>query len=545
MVTLQEVMSSEIKVQRLEHLGLVAGMCNEIGLVEYINSKLPSCSADKKLSYGQLVQGMVLNGLGYISQPLYMYPEYMKDKPLSRLIGDGVQPEDFNQHSLGRALDQLYKAGVSELYSEFACKVIDHLGLAINSLHLDSTSFHVDGDNYANASKAREAIKIVQGYSRDHRPDLNQVVLNLIVDNQAGIPIYLKVQDGNVNDKSGFADILKEHTSSLKAALNNRYVVGDSAMYTPESIKAINNNESYFVTRVPSTITAAKELIFAQNKAAMIDLGNGYSAKEITTEYAGVKQRWITIFSEKAFAREIKTADKQILNNSEKEMKQFIKLQTQAFACEEDALKSLNSFIKKCKFITIPEFKITPIGRYDNKGRPKKDAVPDSYQYLIEGSCYIKLETREIIRKDKGFFILATSDLAEEFIMGEVLEVYKSQQSVERGFRFLKSPEFFTSSFYLKKPERIEALLMIMTLCLLVYCALQHKIRQKLVEHKVLFKDQLGHDYQNPTARWVFFCFTGICFVTIHGIHSTITQLQNRHLEILSVLGEQYQKIYS
>lgn len=52
--------------------------------------------------------------------------------------------------------------------------------------------------------------------------------------------------------------------------------------------------------------------------------------------------------------------------------------------------------------------------------------------------------------------------------MQNALDTYKSQQSVEREFRFLKSPNFLVSSFFLKKPERIEALLMVMTLCLMV-----------------------------------------------------------------------------
>ncbi|KIC74690.1 hypothetical protein DB42_AZ00450 [Neochlamydia sp. EPS4] len=60
-----------------------------------------------------------------------------------------------------------------------------------------------------------------------------------------------------------------------------------------------------------------------------------------------------------------------------------------------------------------------------------------------------------------------------------MLKTYKAQQSVERGFRFLKSSDFLVSSFFLKKPERIEALLMVMTLCLLVYSALEYKIWRK------------------------------------------------------------------
>lgn len=80
-----------------------------------------------------------------------------------------------------------------------------------------------------------------------------------------------------------------------------------------------------------------------------------------------------------------------------------------------------------------------------------------------------------------GYFILSTNELDQNSLhAGELLSAYKSQQQVEGGFRFLKSPEFLVSSLYLKKPERIEALLMVMTLCLMVYAAIQHRIRHEL-----------------------------------------------------------------
>lgn len=69
----------------------------------------------------------------------------------------------------------------------------------------------------------------------------------------------------------------------------------------------------------------------------------------------------------------------------------------------------------------------------------------------------------------------------------KMLSFYKSQQSVELGFRFLKSPDFLTSSLYLKKPERIEALLMVMTCCLMIYAALEYKIRQELQDKTLTF----------------------------------------------------------
>lgn len=72
--------------------------------------------------------------------------------------------------------------------------------------------------------------------------------------------------------------------------------------------------------------------------------------------------------------------------------------------------------------------------------------------------------------------MLATNDLNSELTMVKMLSLYKSQQSVEMGFMFLKRSDFLTPSLYLKKPERIKELLMVMTCCLMVYAALEYKI---------------------------------------------------------------------
>jgi transposase len=68
----------------------------------------------------------------------------------------------------------------------------------------------------------------------------------------------------------------------------------------------------------------------------------------------------------------------------------------------------------------------------------------------------------------------------------------------------LKDPEFLASSFSLKQPERIMALLMVMTVCWLVDAALESRMRQALQAHDETFPNQQGQRVQHPTARWVF-----------------------------------------
>jgi transposase len=100
---------------------------------------------------------------------------------------------------LGRCLDALYDAGVSELYQKIGDKAVGHLKLPCEFTHLDSTSFHYDGKVNSDED-APTAIQITKGYSRDHRPQLNQVVLNLICENLYGIPVYMQAQSDNIND---------------------------------------------------------------------------------------------------------------------------------------------------------------------------------------------------------------------------------------------------------------------------------------------------------------------------------------------------------
>ncbi len=121
---------------------------------------------------------------------------------------------------------------------------------------------------------------------------------------------------------------------------------------------------------------------------------------------------------------------------------------------------------------------------------------------------------------------------------------YKSQQRVERGFRFLKSPEFLSDSLFLKNPERIEALLMLMTLSLMVYAALEYSIRKELKNSNKTFPNQVGKPINNPTTRWVFESFFAIHLLSMPDTTEQVIGLLTRHSTLLDLLGKRYWKFY-
>jgi hypothetical protein len=82
-------------------------------------------SERRQVSYGQIFTAMLLNGLGFTGRTLHMYSEFFDDKPISRLIGEGIEAPHINDDALGRCLDALYDAGVCGLYQQIAEKVVE------------------------------------------------------------------------------------------------------------------------------------------------------------------------------------------------------------------------------------------------------------------------------------------------------------------------------------------------------------------------------------------------------------------------------------
>ncbi len=538
-------MQTNYQSKDLGHLGMVSAMCKELKIAQIIDQAIPT-SLDKKVSVGNLVVGMILNGLGFFSRALYLTPKYFADKPVERLIGKGVQAEHLNDDALGRALDQIYEFGTTELYSEVATNAVKELGLKSRSAHLDSTSFHTDGEYNSQEELAADSklVKVTKGYSRDHRPELNQIILNLISENQAGIPVFMKAASGNATDKEGFGNIVKDHISELKNWTEIEYLIADSALYTKETIAELNDKH-LFITRVPESIKEAKEAI---NEAELVEfrqIDENYSYIVKTSNYGEVEQRWLIVKSKEAAKRDLHSLAKKFSKCSEAEQREWRKLCRQEFACKEDAMKTYQNFSKKLKFITIKKVDTIEHKYYESAGKPKKGELPIRVSYFLTGGCYCELSTKEKLEKSCGMFILATNQLDEAKLSNvEILQEYKAQQTVERGFKFLKNPYFFTASFFVKKVSRMMALLMVMTLCLLVYAAIEYRLRQQLKKQEKTVLDQKNKPTSKPTARWIFECFVGIHVLILNEIQEVILNLNAQHIAILNLLGEKYREQY-
>jgi transposase len=531
--------------QILDHLGLVAGMFEELAIAEVIDTATQQDPAMRMVTAGHAVKAMVLNGLGFVNQQLYLVPHFFQNKPTYRLIAPAIAASHLNDDTLGRALDTLYDYGVTELYSLIAATAAQRLGLAPTFTHLDSTSFHVDGRYNSDEEPSEQVIHVTRGYSRDHRPDLNQVMLELMVEHQAGIPILMKPLSGNSSDATDFGQVVRDHLAQMHITYGTTYVVADSALYSEDNLQKLAATGTKWITRVPATLTEAKEVLGQVNPQAMLPLTEDYRYHVLTSTYGGVEQRWVLIYSEPRQPQAQRTVDKQLRKQSDQEVKAFKKLCGTAFACEADAQQALSSFAQGLQATFLHESTVCPTPRYSQRGRPGQEAHPDHVVYHIAGALASRVAACQTLVDQQSCFILATNERDNQVLSPqEVLEGYKGQKHAERGFRFLKDPRFLASSLYLKKPERLMALLMVMTVCLLVYAALEYRIRQALKENGATFPDQKGKRSPNPTARWVFHYFVGIHVLCIPGQWPIVINLTEEHQHLLQLLGDRYGGFY-
>ena len=252
------------------------------------------------------------------------------------------------------------------------------------------------------------------------------------------------------------------------------------------------------------------------------------------------------MYSEARQERGRRTVDKQVHTQSAAELQAFKRLCRTAFACSADARKALATFKLGLLATRVEGETIRAVTRYGRRGRPAPEAAPQRVEYRIEGALASSLAFHQTPREAKSCFILATNELATTALPAPaVVAGYKKQSMAERGFRFRKDPQFLAASLYLQKPERIMALRMVMTVCLLVYAALEYRIRQALQRQQATFPAQKGRQLSTPTARWVFYAFVGIHVLIGAAPEPLVLNLHAEHQLVLRLLGTAYEALYS
>jgi len=545
---------SSVFTQNLDHLGLVAGTIRQLGLIESIDALFGENSRTTKfVSVGECVAAMILNGLGFTNQALYLVSHFFSNKPVDRLPGSHLTSEHFNDDALCMALDKIADSDPSQFFANVAFPIAMNRRYKRRFARLDSTTFSLEGafDGFGGSPEdAPQIISVTHGHSKQHRPDLKQITLSMVNSGPVAIPIWSEPLSGNAFDKKTFHETIARVRAFQKAIgdLEEFRWVADSALYSKDQL--LNPATDFvWVARVPETIREAKDLSQkSDNELSWKQLAGGYKYHTVTSKFGGIEQRWLLVFSDAAYERESATLEKRIEKEKSAMVKALWHLSNEAFACEADAKKRFMEVVAEFP-LHQADFSVTTQAKFLKRGRPAKDAQPQDQEVkIVQPTIHENKETISRLRATKGRFILATNDLdSTAFPDEEILKEYKDLAKLERGFRFLKDPWFMLDKLFLKTPNRIAALTAIMALCLLVYNVAEHEMREALKNHNKTLPNQLKKEINNPTLRWVFKLLDGISVVTmstdkvVHRAVSNITDLAER---IIRLFGHETEILY-
>jgi len=232
-------------------------------------------------------------GLGFANRPLSLTPQFFANNPLDLLLREGIEAEMFNRFKLGRTLDEAYAYGCDLLFEELALSICAHEGIDRRFNHLDTTSFALTGEYVPDSDE--HAMHITHGYSKDHRPDLKQAVLELMVSQDGGIPFVSKSWDGNTSDTQVFQQRAEALMRAFKDTPSPRYLVAEAKLYCEANATPLA--KLGFITRIPATLKVVSQVM---SQALQWDTWQPFDhttrSQPLTLCHYGMAQRWLVVY---------------------------------------------------------------------------------------------------------------------------------------------------------------------------------------------------------------------------------------------------------
>jgi len=483
-----------IRARDAKYLPIVSAYARTLGLVEEVDRL---CGPKPGVSHGRVVLALVLDALSGRT-PLFRLPQAFTKLDTELLLGEETPAEKLNDDAVGRVLDRIFEVGPSKILTAVAVRAVKLFDLDTSHVHHDTTSQSVYGDYdlYGEEAPAQPFV-ITFGFSKDHRPDLKQLVQSLLcVD--GGIPIYSKYEDGNESDKTINRNLIPQMVARMRELGRDNFLyVADSALITEDNLKMMDDWDHgfRFVSRLPLSYKECRRAITSAVRAdAWQDLGSlsdepatpnrkpaHYHGFETVVDLYGLWHRALVVHSDAHDKRRRKRL-KRMLEQDRAEMEKIVRGQQKIeYACLPDAQAAASRLPRGRFYALDAEIEEVPVYA---RGRPKADGTRkiNRMRYRLNLTMRPREHAMERARKEAGCFVLISNE-PEEAAGGvsseELLRAYQDQHSVEQNFGFLKDP-VFVNALLLKTPRRIEALGLILVLALMIWRLMERTMRISL-----------------------------------------------------------------
>lgn len=530
-------------------LPIVSAFVKKIGVVQEVDRL---CGSQSDVSPGHVVLALILDTLSGRS-PLYRLEQSFADMDLELLLGENITPAKLNDDAVGRCLDRIFDTGTGQILTAVALRALKLFDIDTSHVHHDTTSVTLYGDyDLYGDDDPKQPFVITYGFSKDHRPDLKQLVHSVLcVDH--GIPIHSKIENGNKSDKTINRDLLDLIVEKMREmGQDNPLYVADSALVTEDNLSLMSDEKKGcgFVTRLPMTYKQCGQAIsHAVDMDQWEDIGvlsqevsspqrqpAHYRGFETTVTLYGRSYRVLVVHSSAYDRRKRDKLERLIkddlkqLNNIKADMEKI------EFACLPDAQAAV-ARLQKGRFHELTA-QIEEIPKYP-RGRPSAERTrrPSEIRFRVNLSVSVNQDALTKVEKEAGCFVLITNEMDLKRIGSrKLLEIYKSQDTIERNFGFLKDDQI-VNALFLKTPSRIEALGLIFILSLLVWRLMERTMRVSLKQSCSTIRGWEKRQTSRPTSFMMSVKFHSIMVFRINSERFLMKPLSSVQKEYLEALG--------
>jgi transposase len=491
-----------LKTERLGPLPLINHFLQRMGLAALLDKHVPTTDARCRVPHAQAL-GVLLRSIVVEREPIYRAQETVHGfaAGLFGVAGDDIA--SLSDDRLGRALDRLFEADRAALLTEVVLAGAKRFAVQLQRLHNDSTSIAFCGqyrEGRSVSKSGQRAPAITYGYSKDHRPDLKQLLFILTTDADGGVPVQFRTADGNTNDS--VTHIETWTTLRTVAGRSDFLYVADSKLCSHDNLSFIDRAGGRFVTVMPrsrredkhfrkllQTETPAWELVwdrpYVRRPDGPRDVWSVYRDPLGSAEGFSLIWVWSTLLTlrqQERRHRNIATATEALAALRRRILGPRSRVRGGArIDLEVELILEQHRVRRYLKVKRLPRPEHT--FKQTQRGRPGPDT---EYRRVTRRRYDLQWSADQAAidydKKSDGMYPLICND--RNLTAAQVLEAHKGQPTIEKRFQQIKTVHEIAPVF-LKNPGRIEALFTLYFLALLVQALIERELRLAMQRKKI------------------------------------------------------------
>ncbi len=550
-----------LKTERLGPLPLVNHFIDRMGLAALLEKYVPTTDPRCRVPHAKAL-GLLLRSIVVEREPIYRAQETVHGFATGLFGIAGGNLKSLSDDRLGRALDRLFEADRAALLTEVVLAVAKRFAVQLQQLHNDSTSISFCGqyrDQSPSSRSGKRAPAITYGYSKDHRPDLKQLLFILTTDADGGVPVQFRTADGNTNDS--ITHIETWSTLRTVAGRADFLYVADSKLCSQDNLSFIDRAGGRFVTVMPrsrredklfrkwlQTEAPSWELVWdrpsVRRRNGPRDVWSVYRDPVGSAEgfvIIWVWSTWLTLRQQARRHRNIATAIEALTALRRRILGPRSRVRgAPRIDLEVELIIEKNRVRRYLKVKRIPRTEHT--FKQTHRGRPGPGTEyrrVTRRRYDLEWS--IDQAAVDYDKKSDGMYPLICND--RNLSPTQVLEAHKGQPTIEKRFEQIKTVHEIAPVF-LKNSMRIEAFFTLYFLALLVQALIERELRLAMKRERIkelpIYPEQ--RLCKRPTTEQILRLFSFAERHTllrddspVQSFPAQLTDLQRQTLDLLGV----------